>query len=132
MFDQNYLICLNATHETIMLDFLNDIQAIIDVATERDEDYDSFLNILANIIMHHNENGEMAYRDTIFRNNWLYNLPSMVYWASIGYISGIRDKNEDLPSVASKLAVRLARVNDSIGRMILYDSNFDNDDVILN
>jgi hypothetical protein len=56
----------------------------------------------------------------------------MIYWASIGYISGIRDKNEDLPSVASKLAIRLARVNDSIGRMILYDSNFDNDDVILN
>lgn len=119
-------------HESIMLDYLNDVQSIIDNATLRDEDYDSFLNILANIIMYHNEHGEMAYKDTIFRNNWLYNLPSMIYWASVGYVSGLRDKNNDLQFVASKLAIRLEKVNDSIGRMILFDANFDNDDVILN
>ena len=114
-----------------MLDFLNDIQGIIDDATEKDKDYDSFLNILANIIMQHNENGDIAYRDTIFRNNWLYSLPSMVYWASIGYISALSHKNVSTAMVASRLAVRLARVNDSISRMILFDTNLD-EEVILN
>lgn len=131
MFNQDYIICINTAHESIMLEFLNDIQIIIDDATEKDEDYDSFLNILANIIMNHNESGDMAYRDTIFRNNWLYNLPSMVYWASIGYVSALSNKNVSTPMVASRLAVRLARVNDSISRMILFDTNSD-EEVILN
>lgn len=132
MFYQQHIICLNLAHETIILDFLNDIQGIIDEATERDEDYESFLNVLANIIVHHNENGEMAYRDTLFRNNWLYTLPSMIYWASIGYVSGLSDLNASQQMIASRLAVRLARVNDSIGRMILFDTTLDNEKVILN
>ena len=131
MFNQDYIICINTAHESIMLEFLNDIQMIIDDATEKDEDYDSFLNILANIIMNHNENGEIAYKGTIFRNNWLYNLPSMVYWASIGYISALSNKNVSTPMVASRLAVRLSRVNDSISRMILFDTNLD-EEVIFN
>lgn len=132
MFKQNYIICLNSAHEAIMLDFLNDIQAIIDDATTDDKDYDCFLNILANIIMQHNENGEMAYKDTIFRNNWLYNFPSMIYWASIGYVCVLKNKKEDTTFTATKLALKLAEVNDSIGRFILYESQFDEDKTLLN
>ena len=115
-----------------MMEFLSDIQSIIDNATKRDEDYDSFLNVLANIILHHNESGEMAYKDTIFRNNWLYNLPSMIYWASIGYVSVLPGKNDDITVTATKLAIRLAEVNESIGRMILCNPNFDDDKTLLN
>lgn len=115
-----------------MMDFLADVQSIIDDATEKDDDYDSFLNILANIILNHNERGEMAYKDTVFRNNWLYNLPSMVYWASLGYISVLRGKTEDITTIATKLAIRLENVNDSIGRMILLNPSFDDDKTLLN
>lgn len=132
MFSQDYIVCLNTTHEIIMMDFLSDVQSIIDNATENDQDYDSFLNVLANIILHHNESGEMAYKDTIFRNNWLYNLPSMIYWASIGYVSVLPGKNDDITVTATKLAIRLAEVNESIGRMILYNPNFDDDKTLLN
>jgi len=132
MFNQNYIICLNSAHEIIMLDYLSDVQAIIDDATDNDKDYESFLNILANIIMQHNENGEMAYKDTIFRNNWLYNLPSMIYWASIGYVSILKNKKEDTTFTATKLALRLAEVNDNIGRLILFDPKFDEDKTLLN
>ena len=132
MFNQDYIVCLNTTHEIIIMDFLSDVQSIIDNATENDQDYDSFLNVLANIILHHNESGEMAYKDTIFRNNWLYNLPSMIYWASIGYVSVLPGKNDDITVTATKLAIRLAEVNESIGRMILYNPNFDDDKTLLN
>ena len=132
MFSQDYIVCLNTTHEIIMMDFLSDVQSIIDNATENDQDYDSFLNVLANIILHHNESGEMAYKDTIFRNNWLYNLPSMIYWASIGYVSVLPGKNDEITVTATKLAIRLAEVNESIGRMILCNPNFDDDKTLLN
>jgi len=132
MFNQDYIVCLNTTHEIIMMDFLSDVQSIIDNATENDQDYDSFLNVLANIILHHNESGEMAYKDTIFRNNWLYNLPSMIYWASIGYVSVLPGKNDEITVTATKLAIRLAEVNESIGRMILCNPNFDDDKTLLN
>ena len=115
-----------------MLDFLGDIQRIIDNATEKDEDYDSFLSVLTNIIMQHNDNGELAYKDTIFRNNWLYSLPSMVYWASIGYISALEGRREDIPSIASKLAGRLSKVNESISLMVLYSSDLGDNNTMLN
>tara|TARA_R110000796_G_scaffold60332_3_gene139523 strand:- start:2504 stop:2902 length:399 start_codon:yes stop_codon:yes gene_type:complete len=132
MLNENYIICLNTSHEAIIMDYLSDVQKIIDNSTESDEDYDSFLNVLANIIMQHNEKGEMAYKDTIFRNNWLYNLPSMVYWASLGYVSILKDKTEDVSTIATRLAIELAKVNDSIGRLILFDPNFDDDKTLLN
>ena len=132
MFTQDYIICINTTHEGIMLDFLGDIQRIIDNATEKDEDYDSFLSVLTNIIMQHNDNGELAYKDTIFRNNWLYSLPSMVYWASIGYISALEGGREDIPSIASKLAGRLSKVNESISLMVLYSSDLGDNNTMLN
>jgi len=132
MLKQDYIICLNSAHESIILDFLADIQYIIDDATEDDYDYDSFLNILTKIIIQHNENGEMAYQDTIFRNNWLYNLPSMIYWASLGYVSILKNKKEDVMFITTKLSVRLDEVNLSIGKMILYNSNLDNDETLLN
>ena len=132
MLNQDYIICLNSSHESIILDFLKDVQGIIDDATEDDSDYDSFLNVLTNIIMQHNENGEMAYKDTIFRNNWLYNLPSMIYWASLGYVSILKNKNEDIVFITTKLAIKLDEVNLSIGRMILYDDGIDNDKTLLN
>ena len=132
MFNQSYIVCLNSAHEAIMLEFLNDVQGIIDDATHNDKDYESFLNVLANIIMQHNENGEMAYKDTLFRNNWIYNLPSMIYWASIGYVSILKNKKEDITFTATKLALKLSDVNDNLGRMILFDSDFDNDKTLLN
>tara|TARA_R110002073_G_scaffold88016_2_gene209006 strand:- start:20502 stop:20900 length:399 start_codon:yes stop_codon:yes gene_type:complete len=132
MINQDYIICLNSLHEVIVLDYLNDVQSIIDDATANDEDYDSFLNVLANIIMKHNKDGEMAYKDTIFRNSWLYNLPSMIYWACLGYVSALINKNEEVGLVAGKLAIRLDEVNDSISKLILYRPNFDDDKTLLN
>lgn len=119
MYNENYIVCLNYTHESIILEYLADIQDIIDEITLKDENYDSFLNVLANIIINHNENGELAYKDTIFRNNWLYTLPSMVYWAALGYVSGFTNERGDIRIIATKLHNNLVLVNDKIGRMII-------------
>lgn len=119
MYNENYIVCLNYTHESIILEYLADIQDIIDEITLKDENYDSFLNVLANIIINHNENGELAYKDTIFRNNWLYTLPSMVYWAALGYVSGFTNERGDISIIATKLHNNLVLVNDKIGRMII-------------
>lgn len=132
MINQNFIICLNSPHEGVIMDYINDIQGIIDEATESEEDFDSFLDVLANIIMKHNADGEMAYKDTIFRNNWLYNLPSMIYWASLGYISILKNNVEGVDAVAKKLAIKFDGVNDDIGKIILYYPNFDDDKTLLN
>tara|TARA_R110000796_G_scaffold209835_1_gene326109 strand:+ start:77 stop:475 length:399 start_codon:yes stop_codon:yes gene_type:complete len=132
MINQNFIICLNSSHEAIIIDYLNSVQHIIDEATDSDEDYDCFLDVLANIIMKHNVDGEMAYSDTIFRNNWLYSLPSMIYWASLGYISILKNNNEGLEVTAKRLAKKLDEVNDDIGRVILFYPEFDDDKTLLN
>lgn len=125
MINQKYILCLNSAHESIVLDFFHDIQEIIDNATEKDDDYHSFLSVLTTIILRHNERGEVAYKDTIFRNNWLYDLPSMVYWASLGYVSVLKNKNEDIILITARLSARLDEVNLNIDRMILSEGDSD-------
>lgn len=131
MINQNFIICLNSSHEAIVVDYLNSIQGIIDDVTESDEDFDSFLDVLANIIMKHNSGGEMAYNDITFRSNWLYSLPSMIYWAALGYVSILKNNNQGVELTAKRLARKLDDVNEDIGIMILLCPDFD-DKTLLN
>ena len=77
MYNENEIFCLNRWHEDIVLDYLSDVQDIIDMSTADDDDYEAFLDVLTQIIMVHNENGEDSYLDTIFRSEWLYALPNI-------------------------------------------------------
>jgi hypothetical protein len=119
MIENNILLCLNKAHENIILSFLQDIQSIIDDITIKDEDYEGFINILAEIITTHNENGLKAYSDELFRDDWVYSLPNMVYWAALGYLSALSMEKTSLVKTISKLSNRLSITTQSIENMAL-------------
>tara|TARA_R110001632_G_scaffold105752_2_gene215288 strand:- start:8583 stop:8981 length:399 start_codon:yes stop_codon:yes gene_type:complete len=132
MYNENEIFCLNRWHEDIVLDYLSDVQDIIDMSTADDDDYEAFLDVLTQIIMVHNENGEDSYLDTIFRSEWLYALPNMVYWAALGYLAVIPKDEGQINIIVTKLAKRLTKVNDRIGKMVLINPFIDGDKTILN
>jgi len=132
MYSKNEIFCLNKFHEEIVLDYLADIQEIIDVSTADDDDYEAFLDVLTQIIMVHNNNGEDEYLDTIFRSEWLYSLPNMVYWAALGYLAVIPKDEEEIDVIVTKLSKRLRKVNNRIGNMLLIHPFVDGDKTIMN
>tara|TARA_B100001094_G_C18055641_1_gene732336 strand:- start:731 stop:1096 length:366 start_codon:yes stop_codon:yes gene_type:complete len=119
-------------HEEIVLDYLGDMQAIIDLITEKDDNYESFLDVLTQIIVVHNKNGEKAYLDTIFRSEWIYSLPSMVYWAALGYIAVLPREDGEIDEIVLKLSRKLMRVNRRLGQMILMKPYTEDDNTYLN
>tara|TARA_B110000858_G_scaffold2551_1_gene2869 strand:+ start:6936 stop:7334 length:399 start_codon:yes stop_codon:yes gene_type:complete len=132
MYSENEIFCLNRYHEEIILDYLSDIQMIIDMSTAEDDDYEAFLDVLTQIIMVHNNNGEDEYLDTIFRSEWLYSLPNMVYWAALGYLAVIPKDDDQINAIVTKLSKRLTKVNNRISNMILIHPFVDGDKTILN
>ena len=132
MYSENEIFCLNRYHEEIILDYLSDIQMIIDMSTAEDDDYEAFLDVLTQIIMVHNNNGEDEYLDTIFRSEWLYSLPNMVYWAALGYLAVIPKDDDQINAIVTKLSKRLTKVNNRISNMILIHPFVDGDNTILN
>jgi len=132
MYNENEIFCLNRWHEGIVLEYLSDIQSIIDMSTAEDDDYEAFLDVLTQIIIVHNQNGEDSYLDTIFRSEWLYSLPNMVYWAALGYLAVLPKNEEEIDIIVTKLAKRLTKVNERIGKMVLINPFVDGDKTILN
>ena len=51
MYNENEIFCLNRWHEDIVLDYLSDVQDIIDMSTADDDDYEAFLDVLTQIKM---------------------------------------------------------------------------------
>jgi hypothetical protein len=131
MNNDNTILCLDELHEKILISYLSDIQDIIDDITIEDEKYDSFLEIMSQIIVIHNENGTKSYLDGVLRDNWLYSLPNMVYWASLGYISSLGLNKEDLTYIIKKISNRLSITIETIKNMSLISPLF-NDKTLLN
>ena len=132
MYSENEIFCLNMYHEQIVLDYLGEMQDVIDEITERDENNESFLDCLTQIILVHNRNGEKAYLDTIFRSEWVYTLPSMVYWAALGYIAVLPKRRTKIDDIVSVLSTKLTKVNRKLERMVLIAPFFENDATYLN
>ena len=128
----NPIICANGHHEDIILHFLAGVQNIVDEASVKDEDYENFLDVLAQIIEVHNENGLIAFKDSVFRNDWFFSLPEMVYWACLGYLSSLRLESDNLPNVLKKLHKRLKRTYGEIEIMILIYPHLEMDEKYLN
>tara|TARA_Y100001937_G_scaffold100886_1_gene138263 strand:- start:373 stop:771 length:399 start_codon:yes stop_codon:yes gene_type:complete len=129
---ENPIVCANGHHEDIILHFLAGVQNIIDEASIKDEDYDNFLNVLTKIIDVHNENGLIAFKDSVFRNDWYFSLPEMVYWACLGYLSSLTMEEGSLPQVLKKLHKRLRRTYSEIEIMILIYPHLEMDETYLN
>jgi len=132
MYSEYEIFCLNRWHEEIVLDYLSDVQAIIDTSTADDDTYEAFLDVLTQIIIVHNKNGEDSYLDTIFRSDWLYSLPNMVYWAALGYLAVLPKDEEEIDVIVTRLAKRLTKVNNRIGKMVLINPFVDGDKTIMN
>lgn len=131
--DKDYpILCANGHHEDIILHFLAGVQRIIDDATVEDEHYDNFLDVLSKIIEVHNESGLTAFKDSVFRKDWYFSLPEMVYWACLGYISSLSVEPSGLTTILKKLNERLRRTHNEIEVMILIDPYLGSDETILN
>ena len=129
---ENPIICANGHHEDIILHFLAGVQNIVDEASVKDEDYENFLDVLTQIIEVHNENGLIAFKDSVFRDTWFFSLPEMVYWASLGYLSSLNIEADNLPKVLKKLHKRLRKTYGEIEIMILIYPHLEMDETYLN
>ncbi len=126
------IFCMNMGHQGIILEYLSEIQDLMDRISLNDEEYDEFLSVLADIIDVHNEQGVYAYTDTFIRDKWFYSLPNMVYWASLGYLCGIEKKHLNIDKVVVKLSKILVKTVSRLERMVLINPGPENDKTILN
>ena len=126
------IYCMNTTHQEIILDYLGDIQALMDRITLEDETYDVFLDTLAAIIEVHNEQGTYVYRDPLLRNEWFFNLPNMVYWACLGYLAGIETSHLNIDKVIGKISKMLISTIQKLETMALVNPSYENDKTLLN
>ena len=126
------IFCMNLSHQSIVLDYLSEIQSLMDRITLEDDQYEEFLGILAAMIDVHNEQGTYAYKDAIFRQKWFYSLPNMVYWASLGYLCGIETTHINIENVIKKMSKILIKTVKKLDKMVLINPGFDNDETILN
>tara|TARA_R110002074_G_scaffold1973_3_gene11876 strand:+ start:3349 stop:3750 length:402 start_codon:yes stop_codon:yes gene_type:complete len=88
------IYCLNKRHTSIILDFLSDIEDIIE---ELEEDYEnsSFYIVIEKIVEYHNAMGALVMKSNIPKQEWYLSLPNNIYWASIGYLSSLDEENEE-------------------------------------
>ena len=54
------------------------------------------------------------------------------YWAALGYLAVIPKDEGQINIIVTKLAKRLTKVNDRIGKMVLINPFIDGDKTILN
>jgi hypothetical protein len=126
------IFCMNLSHRGIVLQYLGEIQRLMDKITIKDDNYDEFLDVLADIIEMHNEQGAYAYSDPFVRDKWFYSLPNMVYWASMGYLAAIDKKHLNMDAVVVKLSRILIKTIEKLEKMVLINPGFDNDKTLLN
>jgi len=128
----NDIYCMNNKHKEIILDYLNQMQGLMDRVTLDDDAYEDFLTVLAEMIDMHNENGAYAYQDALYRQTWFYSLPNMVYWACLGYMCGIDTEHLKMDKVILKMSKILIKTTARLERMALINPGLDNDKTLLN
>ena len=132
MDNQDDIYCMNITHQEIILDYLSDIQALMDKITLEDDNYDVFLDTITSIIEVHNEQGSYVYKDPLLRNEWFFSLPNMVYWACLGYLAGIDTSHLNMDKVIGRVAKMLLNTITKLENMALVNPSYENDKTLLN
>ena len=98
------IYCLNKRHSSIVCEFLQDLENIINEVAYYDEDYDGFKDVIDRIILFHNGLGAYAMSGEIDKTNWYLSMPNTVYWATVGYFAAITpEKEEDLDKYKEKV-----------------------------
>jgi len=126
------IFCINMGHQGIVLEYLSEMQDLLDKISLNDEDYDEFLEIMTVIIEVHNDNGSYVYADPLLRESWYFSLPNMVYWASMGYIAGIETKHVNMDKVVLKMSKILMKTIKKLEKLVLVNPSFSNDKTLLN
>ena len=126
------IFCMNMSHQAIILEYLGQMQDLMDKVTLSDNDYEEFLTVLADMIEMHNEQGAYAYQDVFYRQKWFYSLPNMVYWACMGYMCGIETGHLKMEGVILRMSKILVKTMAKLEKMALISPGFDNDETILN
>tara|TARA_Y100000401_G_C8315671_1_gene222254 strand:+ start:927 stop:1325 length:399 start_codon:yes stop_codon:yes gene_type:complete len=97
------VMCVNKTHEYIIVHFLEQIQLYIDDITDKDEDFDVFSNVLRELVAKSNNNVIFSFLGGHFTEDWINQLPMTVYYAVVGYMHLIRVDLHDLIDTTEKL-----------------------------
>lgn len=97
------IMCANKTHELIIVYFLEQIQIYIDDITEKDNDYDIFMNVLRELVEKSNEDVILSFLGADYAEKWINQLPMTVYYAVIGYMHLIQVGLHDLIDTTEKL-----------------------------
>lgn len=97
------IMCANKTHELIIVYFLEQIQIYIDDITEKDNDYDVFMNVLRELVEKSNEDVILSFLGEDYAEKWINQLPMTVYYAVIGYMHLIEIGLHDLIDTTEKL-----------------------------
>lgn len=98
------IYCLNKRHSSIVCEFLQDLEDIINEVAYYDEDYEGFKEVIERIILFHNGLGAYAMEGEVDKINWYLSMPNTVYWATVGYFAAITpEKKEDLDEYKEKV-----------------------------
>jgi hypothetical protein len=97
------IMCANKTHQFIIVHFLEQIQQYIDEITEKDEDYDIFINVLQELVRKSNEDVIFSFLGADYTEKWINQLPMTVYYAVVGYMHLIDVSLMDLIDTTEKL-----------------------------
>jgi len=89
------IFCLNKRHSSIVCEFLEDLEDIINEVAYYDEDYNGFREVIDKIILFHNGLGAYVMLGDIDKTTWYLSMPNTVYWATIGYLAAITPRKEE-------------------------------------
>ena len=88
------IYCLNKRHSNIVCTFLEDLEDIVSEATDYDEEYEGFKDVIDRLIVFHNGLGFYAMDGDIDNMSWYLSMPNIVYWAVVGYFAALTPKKD--------------------------------------
>ena len=86
MSEQIKIMCANKTHQEVIVHYIEQIQLYIDDITQKDEDYDVFINVLTELVEKSNKNVIFSFLGGEYTKAWLTELPTTIYYAVVGYM----------------------------------------------
>ena len=103
MSEQIKIMCANKTHQEVIVHYIEQIQLYIDDITQKDEDYDVFINVLTELVEKSNKNVIFSFLGGEYTKAWLTELPTTIYYAVVGYMHLIEVSLLDLIDTTEKL-----------------------------
>ena len=125
------IYCLNRRHSSIVCQFLQDLEDIINEVAYYDEDYQGFKEVIDRIILFHNGLGVYTMDGEVDKTTWYLSMPNTVYWATVGYFAAITPKKgEDLDKYRKKVLSLISKVIKRLELSLLIQPGTENEEKI--